>query len=126
MLNSLLENDAGRKWFLTPLPANRGILVACVCLGCFILGIAAIGWPVSTNGGFPLDDSWIHQVVGRNVARFGIPGFNPGTASSGSSSTIWPWIIALNYGLFPSVSPVGFLFALNAIFLFAVCRVLFH
>jgi hypothetical protein len=24
------------------------------------------------------------------------------------------------------VSPVGFLFALNAIFLFAVCRVLFH
>jgi hypothetical protein len=60
------------------------------------------------------------------VARFGIPGFNPGTASSGSSSTIWPWIIALNYGLFPSVSPVGFLFALNAIFLFAVCRVLFE
>ena len=96
-----------------------------ICLICFAIGIAAIAWPVLRNNGFPLDDSWIHQVVGRNAFEFGVPGFAPGVASSGSSSAIWPWIISINYRFFPSINHVDFLFALNTIFLFVICGILF-
>jgi hypothetical protein len=91
-----------------------------VCVGCFALGVAAIGLPVLVDNGFPLDDSWIHQVVGRNAASLGTPGFVAGTASSGSSSVLWPWIIALNYRLLPWVAPVTYLFVFNCCCLLVV------
>lgn len=98
-----------------PAPAGWGqhqlvLLIA----ACFTLGVGAISWPVLCDAGFPLDDSWIHQVVGRNTATYGIPGFIPGMVSAGSTSTVWPWIIALNYRLLPGVSPVIYLLVLNA------------
>ncbi|SIT36538.1 conserved membrane hypothetical protein [Paraburkholderia piptadeniae] len=98
------------------------IFPALVAIGGFVAGVIAIGWPVLKNHGFPLDDSWIHQVVGRNAAEYGIPGFIPGIASSGSSSAIWPWIIAVNYRFLPGVEPSTFLLALN-VALFAVVLV---
>jgi hypothetical protein len=112
---------------LLPFSADRKDVasIAYICLGCFVLGIAAIAWPVLKNNGFPLDDSWIHQVVGRNAAQFGIPGFSAGASSSGSSSAVWPWIIALNYKFAPFIDPVYFLFVLNAIFLLIICGTLF-
>ncbi len=99
--------------------------VAYICLACFVLGIAAIAWPVLRDNGFPLDDSWIHQVVGRNAAMFGVPGFAPGVASSGSSSAIWPWIVALNYRFFPSLDHIIYLFTLNSILLLVIACILF-
>lgn len=84
---------------------------------CFLAGVGAIGWAVFGANGFSLDDSWIHQVVGRNLATFGTVGFTPGLASSGSTSVVWPWVIASNHFLLPGVSPVAFLFILNAVFL---------
>lgn len=95
---------------------------AIVAIAGFLCSVVAIGWPVLKDHGFPLDDSWIHQVVGRNAAEYGIPGFIPGVASSGSSSAIWPWIIAINYRFLPGVEPSIFLFALN-VALFAVVLV---
>lgn len=83
---------------------------------CLFLGTLAIALPVLRNHGFPLDDSWIYQVIGRNAARFGVPGFTAGIATSGSSSTIWPWIIAVNYRLLPAVRPEIFLLSLNVVF----------
>jgi len=55
--------------------------------------------------GFPLDDSWIHQVVARNLARDGTLGFIPGVQSSGSSSLLWSLLLAANWKFFPWVTP---------------------
>jgi hypothetical protein len=96
------------------------------CLGCFALGVGAIGLPVLRNKGFPLDDSWIHQVVGRNAADLGTPGFVAGSASSGSSSALWPWIIALNYRVLPWLAPVAYLFIFNCCCLLAVIVTLYR
>jgi hypothetical protein len=97
----------------------------CLLLSAFAIGVFAISWPIYVHGGFPLDDSWIHQVIGRNIAETGIPGFSPGVVSSGSSSTIWPWIIALNYYFFSFIQPWLYLLLINSICLFAILMVIF-
>jgi hypothetical protein len=108
---------------LTPLIA--AVPWACACLVCFFLGVTAIGWSIFKNDGFPMDDSWIHQVVGRNAAEYGVPGFSPGAASSGSTSAIWPWIIALNYRLLSAISPVTYLFVVNTLCLLMILVILY-
>jgi hypothetical protein len=100
--------------------ASWGILL------CLIVGTVAISLAVLNNPGFPLDDSWIHQVIGRNVARFGIPGFVAGAATSGSTSTLWPWIIAANYRLAPWASPSAYLLTVNIVCLVPIIAVLYH
>jgi hypothetical protein len=107
----------------SPAAAIRG--ARWVIGGCLVLGVLAISLAVLKNGGFPLDDSWIHQVIGRNAARFGIPGFIPGVATAGSTSALWPWIVAGNYRFFPWLSPSSYLLAVNAVCLATVIGVLF-
>lgn len=96
-----------------------------VLTGFIAVGIFAIAWPSLNQAGFPLDDSWIHQVVGRNAAHTGIPGFIPGSPSSGSSSIIWPWVIAINYVLFPSLFPWVYLLTINIICLLVLLAAMF-
>ena len=104
---------------------RSGIRSACWVIGiCFVLGTLAVSIAVLKNNGFPLDDSWIHQVIGRNAARFGVPGFIPGIATAGSTSAIWPWIIAANYRIFPWVSASSYLLAVNIVCLATVIVVL--
>ena len=50
-----------------------------------------------SGGGFPLDDSWIHQVYGRNLAQTGRWEFVPGEPSSASTSPLYTVILALGY-----------------------------
>jgi len=107
------------------LERDKRSYAACTVAICLAIGATAIIFPVLKNQGFPLDDSWIYQVIGRNVARFGKPGFVPGVATGGSSSTIWPWIIAINYRVFPSLSPVVYLLSLNILFSCVIAFVLF-
>jgi hypothetical protein len=57
--------------------------------------------------GFPLDDSYIHQTVARNFARYDVLGFIPGKPSSGATSLIWACIQASNYK-FLHIDPVKF------------------
>jgi hypothetical protein len=78
--------------------------------------------------GFPLDDSYIHQTVARNLAHYGIPGFVPGERSSGATSLIWTYLQAANYR-FLHVDPVAYnlvfswiMFALIGPLLFALAR----
>jgi hypothetical protein len=80
---------------------------------------------VLTGGGFPLDDAWIHQVIGRNIATADIWKYAGSAAASGSSSTIWPLIVSLNYSLFDFVSASTYLLALNTLFYVIVLYVLF-
>jgi hypothetical protein len=69
---------------------------------------------------FPLDDSWIHQVVARNFARYGTLGFIPGVWSSGSSSLLWTLVLTVNWKFLPAVNPVIYSDVLNLVFLIAI------
>jgi hypothetical protein len=78
--------------------------------------------------GFPLDDSYIHQTVARNLARYGIPGFVPDQRSSGATSLIWTYLQGANFRFF-HVDPVLYnlvfswiLFAIIAPVLFTMAR----
>jgi hypothetical protein len=83
----------------------------------YLIGLASLAVALRHNLGFPLDDSWIHQEIARNLVQHHSFGFTPGVMSSGSSSTLWTIILALNYILFPTHSPVLFPLILNSILL---------
>ncbi|MBI1279355.1 MAG: hypothetical protein GC179_14600 [Anaerolineaceae bacterium] len=63
-----------------------------------IAAILAVALYVLTaNGGFPLDDSWIHQVYGRNLAETGMWAFVPGVPSAASTSPMYTVLLAIGY-----------------------------
>ena len=79
----------------------------------YAIGFGIVGSALTQHFGFPLDDSWIHQSVGRNFARFGSLGYLPLQRSSGSTSLLWTLILSLNYRLASALSPVLFTLAIN-------------
>jgi hypothetical protein len=83
----------------------------------YLIGIASLAVALRHNLGFPLDDSWIHQEIARNLIQHHSLGFIPGVTSSGSTSTLWTLILSLNYLLFPTHSPIFFPLLLNSILL---------
>lgn len=59
-----------------------------------------VAWYVARAGsGFPLDDSWIHQTYGRNVAQYGEWAFLPGQPSAASTSPLYTVLLSLGYAL---------------------------
>lgn len=54
---------------------------------------------IVAKGGFPLDDSWIHQVYGRNLAQTGKWAFVPDVPSAASTSPLYTVFLALGYKL---------------------------
>jgi hypothetical protein len=98
-------------WSWSPL-AWRWVLLVAVP---YLIGLGWLGIALRHNLGFPLDDSWIHQEIARNLVQYHSFGFTPGVTSSGSSSTLWTFILALNYLVFPHQSPVLFPLVLNSI-----------
>ena len=63
--------------------------------------------------GFPLDDSWIHQVYARNLGWYGQWAFTLDQPSAGSTSPLWTFLLAIGYAL--RVDYVVWAMALNAI-----------
>lgn len=49
--------------------------------------------------GFPLDDSWIHQVYARNLAERGEWAFVPGEPSAASTSPLYTVLLSIGYRL---------------------------
>jgi hypothetical protein len=74
-----------RKPYDVPLLLASGLLV-----GLYVL---------SGGGGFPLDDSWIHQVYARNLAWRGEWAFVPGQPSAASTSPLYTVLLAIGYSL---------------------------
>lgn len=107
------DSMSGWRWYL---------LVA----ASYIAGLLSLGVALRNNIGFPLDDSWIHQVIARNLVEYHSFGFTPGVTSSGSSSTLWTLVLALNYALFTHISPVVFALGLNSILLTTCGLLLWH
>jgi hypothetical protein len=74
----------------------RLALVAAAALPPLVL-VAAELWVFSGRWGFPLDDSWIHLVFARNLARGLGLAFNPGTLVAGTTSPLWTALLAVLY-----------------------------
>jgi len=62
-----------------------------------VTGIVYLAWSVLAAGelGFPLDDSWIHQVFARSLAETGEMAYNPGEPTAGSTAPLWTVLLAL-------------------------------
>ncbi len=67
---------------------------------------------------YPLDDTYIHAAVGKNIALHGVYGLTRYHSSFPCSSILWPFILALSF-LITGVR-VWVPFALNAVFSVAV------
>lgn len=91
-----------------------------------IVGLIWVGSSLRGNWGLPLDDSWIHQEIARNLIRYHTWGFVPGVASPGSSSALWTMLLSLHYLLIPNVSPVWWPLLLNSVLLVVSCMLLYH
>jgi hypothetical protein len=62
--------------------------------------VALVGLYVLTSEpGYPLDDSWIHQVYGRNLGEHGEWAFVPGIPSAASTSPLYTVLLAVGYAL---------------------------
>jgi hypothetical protein len=72
----------------------------------YTLSLLVVASALRVQYGFPLDDSYIHQTVARNLATYGIPGFEPGQRSSGTTSILWTCIQAANYAFLSGIDPV--------------------
>lgn len=88
--------------------------------GCFFFLASAL----RIQYGFPLDDSYIHQTVARNFARYDVLGFIPGKPSSGATSLIWACIQASNYK-FLHLDPIKFNFIFSWVMLALIGPMLF-
>jgi hypothetical protein len=89
-------------------------------LAAYALALAVLGSDLPAHFGFPLDDSWIHQTVGRNFALFHSLGYLPHVRSSGSTSLLWTLILSANYTLLPHLSTVLYTLAVNSLALAAI------
>jgi hypothetical protein len=85
----------------------------------YCAGLATLCSALRGNVGFPLDDSWIHQVIARNLVISHSWGFTPGVTSSGSSSTLWTLVLAVQHLLAPQQNPVFYPLILNSLLLIA-------
>lgn len=88
------------------------------------VGFVVIGSTLLQHFGFPLDDSWIHQSVGRNFAQYGSLGYLPQQRSSGSTSLLWTCLLAANYRFLPGLSPVTFTLSFNVLCAIATAIIL--
>jgi hypothetical protein len=73
----------------------------------------------SFEHGFPLDDAWIHQVVGRTFAETGVLGYTPERFGSAATSLAWGAIVAINHRWL-ELEPALFTFAVNALLFVSV------
>jgi hypothetical protein len=64
-----------------------------------ILASLLVGFYAMSISGFPLDDSWIHQVYGRNLAQLGQWAFIPDVPSSASTAPFYTVLLAIGYAL---------------------------
>ena len=88
--------------------------------------MAWVGSSLRGHFGFPLDDSWIHQTIGRNFASYHSVGFVPHQGSAGSTSLLWTVIVSLNYSFVPKLAPVLFSVGVNGLCLAGIGLMLLH
>ena len=112
-----MKNYAGRLGSIASI-SRQSIVLVCVSV---LIAVSVLSSALLQHFGFPLDDSWIHQVIGRNLAYFGSLGFSPHQTSSGSTSLLWTLLLGANYKFLPHVNPVIYCLLVNFACLLAIC-----
>jgi len=97
---------------------------AVLCGAVYLLLFGVLASVLRTHFGFPLDDSWIHQVIARNLVEYHALGFTPGRVTSGSTSLLWTVVLSGGMVVLPGVSPVVFCAGLSGLTLFGTGFVL--
>lgn len=82
----------------SPAPARRNVRVRPDDIVIIIVAIAlTLLYVLSVDGGFPLDDSWIHQTYARNLGQTGEWAFLSGVPSAASTSPLYTVLLAIGY-----------------------------
>jgi hypothetical protein len=90
------NGSKGRSWSPSRLSSRSQVLL--VAASAFLLVVAYAGAGIiATGGGFPLDDSWIHQTYARNLAMSGRWQYGSGQISAGSTSPLWTLLLAIGH-----------------------------
>jgi hypothetical protein len=97
---------------------------AALCGLIYLLAFLALASVLLRRFGFPLDDSWIHQVIARNLAQYHVLGFTAGRVSPGSSSPLWTLLLTCGWMVFPRLSPVVFSLVVSCVVLAGIGFVL--
>ena len=64
-----------------------------------VAALLVLLYVAGAGGGFPLDDSWIHQTYARNLAQTVQWAFVPGVPSAASTSPLYTVLLAAGYAL---------------------------
>lgn len=88
-------------------PARRSRSVLLVIL-IYVLSFSYLSSALRQQHGFPLDDSYIHQTIARNLTEHGTLGFVTGQRSSGATSLLWTILQAANYRVLGGIDPVWY------------------
>lgn len=83
----------------------------------YLVAFLILASVLRTTFGFPLDDSYIHQTVARNLAYHHVLGFLQDRPSSGSTSLLWEFLQAANYAFLGAVNPILYNLILSAVML---------
>jgi hypothetical protein len=120
----LARSASGRKGSSIHKPSWFKSSASCA-LG-YVISFLVLASVLRSSFGFPLDDSWIHEVIARNLADYEVLGFLPGQLSSGSSSLLWTLLLTARPLLFPGLAVViycaGLSFLLLALIGFVLKR----
>lgn len=98
----------------------RPSVAAGLYAGIFAL-FASVLW---RHRGFPLDDSWIYQVIARNFAETHVLGFIPGRLTSGATSYLWTLVLTAGQALLPHVPQYFFNAAVSVLLMAGIGAVL--
>lgn len=64
-----------------------------------LAGVFVAFYVMLAGSGFPLDDSWIHQTFGRNLAQHGEWSFIPGQPGAASTSPLYTVLLSVGYAV---------------------------
>ncbi|MBN1310569.1 MAG: hypothetical protein JXB30_04050 [Anaerolineae bacterium] len=90
-----MASSTARQHAVLTLPA-RDVLLIVACVAAHVLYLLVTYFRYGYFS-FPLDDAWIYQVYARNLAQSGQWAFVPGVPSTGSTSIVWPLLMAPAY-----------------------------
>ena len=102
---------------------NDRVAIAGVWL-VYSFALTIVASALSSQYGFPLDDSYIDLTIARNLAQTGALGLIRGHVSSGATSPLWAVLQSFNFKLL-HVDPVIFNLGLGWLMLLAIGTLLF-